>query len=154
VCHYHTSVRTFAVTSPYLHRAHFVEFTTRIDKNTALFYLFAALAFLFSLSHSRCSRRLPSLMLFTVGSHCYFLSSLVNCRCFCHCSRCFYLNFFLVVALVTHFRRCFLVVLIAFFRRCSRRLPSVMLFTLVVTLSTRHSHCLFYLCYSCSFKAI
>jgi len=57
-----TFIHTFTVPTPYL----FIEFITQRNKNTALFFLFAVLAF-------RCS----------------FLLSLVYCRCFFHSCACF-----------------------------------------------------------------
>jgi len=141
------------VLSPYIHhtylrRTYFIEFTTRMNKTPALYYIFDILPFHGS---SRCILPLFSFVaclspLLFSPSLCSlaFLLSLFSIFCHhiasCLCSHCF----LLVVALVTYFHCCFL----QFFHRCcSHCLPSLLLFTLIIAFSTRYSHCLLSLHY-------
>jgi len=119
-----------------------------MNKNTALLNLIAVLAFrfwLFCSSHCILSYFFSSLVyyycfFFVTVLACFFLVANVLTFLSSHCfsfllfsllSSCSY-YFFSSLSLLPLFRRYFL---IAFFRRCSRCLPSFLLFTLIITLS-------------------
>jgi len=85
-------ISTFTLPSTYLCRTYFVEFTTRMNKNTSLLHLFAVLAFL------RCSSRCLFSRLFIIIA--FFIAVLfvviLISFLFCRCGRLFFFIAFLV----------------------------------------------------------
>jgi len=106
--------------------------------SSCFLWLFSFFACLSSLLFSSL-RSLPFLSLCSLAFSRHYLASLSSCyflSLFSLLSPCRSCYFFIVVVLVTYFCCDFLVTFI--FRCCSHCLTSLLLFTLIVTLSTKH----------------
>jgi len=136
----HTTTTLSFVLSPYLYSTYFLEFTTRMIKNTALFFLFAVLAFRFSLFflftvlpfHCSSFSLFFSLHLIVVFFRCHCFFRAVLASFFVTVLTCFFSLLFPLICHRVASHHCFLLAVLTLFSWCCPLVVAFFLFVVVL----------------------